>query len=50
MSQKPWTRLSWLDERDFVNCEEALADETISSDVNAAAGETSKGNWLHADA
>ena len=50
MSQKPWTHLSWLDERNFVNYEEAIADESFSSDVNAAASKTSKGNWMHTDA
>jgi hypothetical protein len=42
--------LSCLDEWNVVNCEEAIADETFSSEVNAAAGTTSKGNWLRTDA
>lgn len=47
---KPWTRFSWLAEQTCVNYEEPIADATFSSDGNAAAGELSTGNWLHADA
>jgi hypothetical protein len=50
VSQRLWTRLSCLDERNFANCEEAIADETFSSDVNAATGKTRNGNWRYVDA
>jgi hypothetical protein len=42
--------LSCLDAWNVVNCEHAIADEAFSSDVNAAAGKASNGNWRHADA
>jgi hypothetical protein len=48
--QRPWPRSRCLDEWNYVNCEEAIADDTFSSEINAGAGKTSNGNWLHADA